>query len=441
MVFSVGRGGGRESMVNLAREYWDILMRSHRNVRWFFVASFLSQVSMGFSEILYNLYIKTLGLPDTVAGASISAASIGGALFLVPAGILGDRFGRKRVVMTAGILSGLVALVQAFLETPVAIVAGSFVAGMIGSVIWVSILPLLAENTEPDERFHLFSVNFAVGLLAHVLGSFLAGSTAQWLSALQIGDVAAVRWTLVAGAVIGLTAIIPFSRIQETATQVQARTSRPGFRSLLAQAWGDKGQLTLIGQFTLASMFIGFGAGLVIPYLNLYFAERFAMPKAGIGMVIGLAQACTALAMFIGPAIARKIGPVKAVVAFQMASIPFLLTTGWATNVWLASGAVIVRNALMNAAGPIQDSIMMALVSERLRGLSVSCGQTMFTLGWAVMGPVSTAIVRHYGSYSGYAIVFTCTAVLYLIGSVFYGWAFGKHEGAVYQQSAQPITT
>jgi predicted MFS family arabinose efflux permease len=182
-------------------------------------------------------------------------------------------------------------------------------------------------------------------------------------------------------------------------------------------------------------MFIGFGAGLVIPYLNLYFADRFGMSKASIGVVIALAQALTAVAIFVGPAVSQRIGPVKSVIAFEILSIPFLLITGWTTNPWVASGAVILRQALMNCSNPIQDSIMMALVDDDLKSLAVSCGQTVFTLGWAVMGPVSTHIVSHFGSYTGYAIVFTCTACLYLIGSTFYGLSFARYERRVYAPS------
>jgi len=40
------------------------------------------------------------------------------------------------------------------------------------------------------------------------------------------------------------------------------------------------------------------------------------------------------------------------------------------------------------------------------------------------MGPVSTGIVVKYGSYWGYAYVFTITATLYLIGSMYFFLVF-----------------
>ncbi|QSO46172.1 MFS transporter [Alicyclobacillus mengziensis] len=450
-------------MGSIFSEYRDILKGAHRNVRLYFLASFLAQFGMGFAGILYNLYIKSLGFPDTVAGAYVSASSLASTLSLVPAGIISDRIGRRTAVLFAGALSSIVMMGQALANSPWLIVMGAFAAGMVSSVIWVSALPLLAENTEKEDRFHLFSVNFGITLVAQVVGSVASGSLAQGFGSF-LGPVWSIRLTLLIGAFIALFSLIPFSKIEQVQrprvrrpmddeTDLQSQTSRS--RGLSRQPKrlrlrsrfkfrGSRAQLFLVMKFAVASTLVGFGAGLVIPYLNLYFAERFHMTKVSIGIVIGLAQAVTALAMFIGPALARRIGPVKAAVTFQMSSIPFLLTTAYATNAWLASGAVVVRNALMNAANPIQDSVMMALVSEDIRGFAVSVGQTLWSLGWAVMGPVSTRIVHHYGSYTGYAIVFTATATFYLIGSVYYFFTFHRYESEVYEAATdvpKPETT
>jgi MFS family permease len=422
--------------------YRQALIGAHRNIRLYFIGAFLTQVSAGFSSILYNLYIKSLGLPDTVAGSYIAASSIANTLFLVPAGMLSDGIGRKRAIVGAGFLTAGLAALQAFLQAPTLIVIGAFLSGMVASVIWVSVLPMLAENTRPEERMHLFSLEFALTLSAQVLGSLGGGGLSDLLQALGMEPVWAIRLTLLLGAALAAGAMIPFLRIREVRRgagvpagyekeKPAQHAEHSGWRGGWRRFAGRREQLRLIIKFMTASALIGFGAGLVIPYLNLYFSDRFHMSKAAIGLVVGISQAVTAIAMFVGPALARRFGPVRAVVLLQLASIPFLLFTGWAMNVWLASAAVVVRQALMNSSNPIQDSIMMALVDDDLKGFAVSCGQTMFTLGWAVMGPVSTSIVHRYGSYTGYALVFTGTAVLYLLGSIFYGIAFGRYQARV----------
>jgi MFS family permease len=178
--------------------------------------------------------------------------------------------------------------------------------------------------------------------------------------------------------------------------------------------------------FAIPALLIGFGAGLVIPYLNLYFSDRFAASNTMIGVIISLGQAATAIAIIIGPLVVRKVGEVKAVVILQLLSLPFLLLTAFTEHLWLAAVGFLFRQALMNAGNPIQSSLMMSMVDDSVKGLANSVNQMVFNLGWAVMGPVSTGIVLNYGTYWGYATVFTITAILYLIGSIYYFIVFSK---------------
>ena len=80
--------------------------------------------------------------------------------------------------------------------------------------------------------------------------------------------------------------------------------------------------------------------------------------------------------------------------------------------------------ALMNVGNPIQMSLMMRSVDDSMKGLANSVGQMEFSLGWAVMGPVSTGIVMMYGAYYGYAIVFSITAALYVVASCYFFFVF-----------------
>jgi len=424
-------------------EYAAALSRAHRNVRLFFAASFLYQLGTGFSSVLYNLYIRGLGYPDTVAGAYVAASSLAGALSLIPAGIIANKIGQRKSIVISVCLVACIAVIQAFVKSVPVMIVGAFLEGMVGSVLWVSALPLLAQNTEKVDRLHLFSLNFGLSLAAQVGGSIGAGSMADILQHWGLSSVWSIRWTLLTGALVTACAVFAYAKMENPAvvervvhglhkTALQFSTKK---RSLVV-TWTAKwqryrtrpAQLKLIAKFTITSTLIGFGAGLVIPYLNLYFADRFHLLKSQIGLVIALGQLLTAATMFIGPSLAKRIGPVRAVVGLQLMSIPFLLVTGWATSSFLAAGAVIVRQACMNASNPIQDSIMMTLVDDDLKSFAVSCGQTAFMLGWAIMGPISTSIVRHHGAYNGYVLVFSMTACLYLVGSIFYGWAFGKYQ-------------
>ena len=67
-----------------------------------------------------------------------------------------------------------------------------------------------------------------------------------------------------------------------------------------------KRNIILIFHFSFASLLIGLGSGLVVPYLNLYFSNRFDASNAYIGLILSLGSAMTAVAMLIGPATCEK---------------------------------------------------------------------------------------------------------------------------------------
>ncbi len=182
-------------------------------------------------------------------------------------------------------------------------------------------------------------------------------------------------------------------------------------------------------------MIVGIGSGLVVPYLNLYFADRFHTSHSAIGIILSLGQGATAIAMIIGPVVVNKVGEVKAVVILQLLSLPFLILTGLTTNLYFAIIGFLFRQALMNAGNPIQMSLMMRKVPDEMKGFANSFSQMAFSLGWATMGPVSTFIVASYGSYWGYSLVFSLTGFIYLCGALYFLMVFREKTDHLIENS------
>ena len=182
----------------------------------------------------------------------------------------------------------------------------------------------------------------------------------------------------------------------------------------------------MMALFAISNLLIGSGSGLVIPYLNLYFANRFDATNSYIGLILALGSAMTAVAMMIGPMLVKRVGKVRALVIFQFASIPFLFLTAFTGSLFFASLGFLMRQALMNAGNPITSAIAMDVVHDKYKGLANSINQTVFNLGWAVMGVPAAWFVTTYGSYWGYVYTFSITGGLYLIGSTYFYFVFGR---------------
>lgn len=396
---------------------WSSQIKSYnRNIRLTILANVFVQIGLGVFMVIYNFYVRELGYDEQVNGQVISMTSLATALILVPAGIFSDRFGRKKMMLFGVVLSGLILLMRGIFEGQSLLVSLAFATGLTIAFFQVSAIPWLSENSKPGQRVYLFSIFSAVMTGASVIGNLFGGILTDFF-AVYFSQLVSIRITLLIAGGIFLIALIPIAKFREVREVKKEREIKIPFREKFrSQREGFK----IILLFAVAQLIIGVGAGLVIPYLNLYFADRFFASNSVIGLIISLGQAATAVAMIIGPLMVKRFGEVKAVVILQLSSLPFLLLTAYTENLWLAAVGFLFRQALMNAGNPIQTSLMMSRVDNSVKGLANSVNQMVFNLGWAIMGPVSTRIVIAHGAYWGYAIVFSITASLYLVGSLYF---------------------
>lgn len=407
---------------------WKLKITSfNRNIRLFILANILIQIGLGVFMVMYNLYIKELGMPETVNGQVISMTALASAIALIPAGFLSDKFGRKWIIIGGVALGAATLFYRSFAVVETPLVYAAFFTGLFMAFVQVSGVPFLAENSTSAERVHLFSIYFALMTVANVIGSLLGGVISDAFQIfLSMAAVEAIRWSLLFGAALFALGLLPLFRLRSGIT---AKENKIEAHIDIDPADIDfKKNLIIIFHFSFASLLVGIGSGLVVPYLNLYFSNRFEASNAYIGLILSLGSAMTAVAMLIGPVLVRRTGKVKALILFQVLSIPFLLLTAYTSSLLLASVGFLFRQALMNAANPIQSAVAMELVHDKYKGLSNSVNQMVFNVGWATMGPVAAGLVISYGSYWGYAYAFTITACLYIISSAYYFFIFSKRK-------------
>jgi predicted MFS family arabinose efflux permease len=167
----------------------------------------------------------------------------------------------------------------------------------------------------------------------------------------------------------------------------------------------------------LNAFLIGAGAGLVIPFMNLYFARRFACTSSQIGVYFSLAAVFTAIASLLGPALARHFGMLRTAVAAQLLSLPFLVTLGAEQQLAVAVAAFWMRASLMQASTPLVQAFVMEALPVSLRARSTSLITLVWNVGWATSATLSGLIIQRFG----YDVPFYITAGLYaLAASVFY---------------------
>ena len=162
---------------------------------------------------------------------------------------------------------------------------------------------------------------------------------------------------------------------------------------------------------SLTQVLIGLGAGLFIPYFNIYFVQHLHASSALFGVVDGSATAITALFTLAAPWLAMRVGKVNTIALTQLASIPLLLTIGLTDVLPLAAVLYLFRYGLMDMSNGVFQVFSMEEVPEQRRGLANSSYQASFQVAWALSAPLGGLIIVHLG----YPPIFMVAAVCYLL--------------------------
>ena len=383
-----------------------------RPARVYLFAEFLIWTAHGIFSVLFNLYLVEAGHPESFVGRAISMNALGLAVAALPAGMLAERWGRTRCLLLGAVLEGIGHVVRASVLAEPSILASGFVIGTGQALFQIAAAPFLTEHSSPRERTHLFSTFFASALLAGVLGSALGGALPRLVRALAPATslFASYRVGLFAGAAIALSAVLPIAGLRG----VVERPLTHGAAPVTREQWG---RLFPIG---LNAALIGMGAGLVIPFMNLYFKDRFACSSGQIGAFFSVAQVCTAGAALLGPALARRFGKLRTAITSELLSLPFLVTLGAERHLPVAVGSFWMRATLMQAATPLLQAFVMEALPPSLRAKASSTINLVWNLGWAMSALAAGAVIERFG----FAMPFYLTAGLYFIAATTFWLAF-----------------
>lgn len=402
-------------MTALRRATQDFLAAARlfsRPARIYLLAEFLVWTAHGVFGVLFNLYLVEAGFPESFVGRALSMNALGLALAALPAGVLAERWGRRRTLVLGAVLEGLGHLARASFTHPGAILATGFAIGTGQAMFQIAAAPFLTEHSTPRERTHLFSTFFASALLAGVLGSALGGLMPLVVKRLvpAASLLMSYRSGLFAGAAIALAALLPLGRLGRLREAPLGEDAAPVTRE----------QWRRLVPIAVNAALIGMGAGLVIPFMNLYFKDRFGCSSAQIGSFFSVAQVCTAAAALLGPALARRFGKLRTAITSELLSLPFLVTLGAEHSLGVAAVSFWMRATLMQAATPLLQTFVMEALPPALRAKATSAINLVWNLGWAASTVAAGTVIERFG----FAMPFYITAGLYLTAATTFWLAF-----------------
>ena len=400
------------------KEYFSHIKLFSRNARLFLLGSFFIGFGISVFMLLLNLYFQRLGFEESTIGSILSASSLGTVLVAIPAAILVDSIRVKRVLMLAAGLSGSALIMTALSSQVWALRVMYGISGAMFTVHWVAASPFFMRNSTPRERSHLFGVNMALETASGFLGTLLGGYLPTYLAERGVDLLYGYRYTLIGGVTVAFTSLIFYAMIKSPKV-----IRKEPFR--LAKYLGARDWRTML-RLTVPHFLIGMGAGLVIPFLNLYFLNRFHLESDAIGRIFSLGALFTAVGFLIGPVMAKKVGLIRTVVITQALSIPFFLVLAFSQNLTLSVAAFMLRGSLMNMAWPMYNNFAMEMVTENQQAGTNSVMSLAWNASWMVSANIGGYIIQNYG----FTVVMLVTVALYATSTTS-AWALFNHKANI----------
>jgi MFS family permease len=180
----------------------------------------------------------------------------------------------------------------------------------------------------------------------------------------------------------------------------------------------------LLGKLIIPMLVTSIGAGLIMPFMNVFFRQVHHQPDPVIGTLFAWGSLAMGIGLLLAPPLADRMGKIQFVVVTQALSIPFLALLGFSPLFWMSAAAYYVRLALMNMSTPVYQTFVMEHVEDSARATVASLVSMSWNFGWAFSPTLSGWLQVHYG----FGPPFIGTLVLYTIAIYMY-WVFFWRRG------------
>ncbi|MEY2818309.1 MAG: hypothetical protein RL275_1772 [Chloroflexota bacterium] len=396
-------------------EYSSHIRAFKPNARLYLLNVIITGAVMGVFRLIFNFYALSLGFDESVLGNLITTSSFVALIAALPMGYLADMIGRKGSLILSSILLAISVIAMALWKTETSLYAMNVVSGLAQSLAGVTMSPFLMENSDEKERTYLFSFGQGLQMTMASVGNWVGGYLPTWIG--QTQNVSATSSTaygnsiLIAGIGAAL-AVLPLVFIKSPNI---SRSQRAVFAPFQYAAKNP----SLLTKLVLPMLLTSLGAGLIMPFMNVFFRVVHNQPDPVIGTLFAWGSLAMGIGLLIAPPLADRTGKIQLVVITQAISIPFLILLGFSPIFWVGAASYYIRLALMNMSSPVYQTFVMEHVEPSGRATVASLTSMTWNFGWAFSPTISGWLQVKYG----FGPAFVGTITLYTISVIMY-WAF-----------------
>ena len=354
-------------------------------------------------------YALSFSIPVALVGWAITAFALARLVTDIPAGILADRFGRKRN-MIAGLVLIILSAIGAGLADTYAWLIFARVVGGIGSALYMTAATTwVVQVTAGKARGRYMSLYTGLVLAGTVFGPTIGGYTAA-----RFG----LNAPFFAWAVLGVAGLIATIPLKEPADSSQAEPSKMRPKDILSVL--SNRPFMLVNCAVLALFFLRIGVRSTL--VPLYASLNLGLSEERIGILLTVAAVATAACTFPAGWLSDRVGRKRPVMAC-------LFLSGIAVLLIPLQGSLAGLMGIMafyGVATGIQGSIAAwpADVAPKGKlGTSMGVYRVMADIGM-VLGPITATYVADYtGDLTVTFMPFLAPALLVFVVGILMIWA------------------
>ncbi len=331
-----------------------------------FAARALRDFGDSFVAILLPAYLLALGFTPLAVGVLATVSLSGSACLTIGAGVLGARYGYRRLLLIAAGLMVATGLAFASFHQYAILLAIAFAGTINPSAGNVSVfVPLehaaLAHEAGHTDRTRMFARYSLAGALAAAMGALIAG-VPELVAPFGLDQLSAMRGMFVLYALLGVAGRWLYARLPQRPVPTTAAPSA---------ALGPSRAIVI----RLAALFSldAFAGGFVVQsLLALWLFQRFHLSLAAAGLFFFCASLLAALSYPAAARLSRRFGLVNTMVFTHIPSSIALILAALAPTLGLALALLLARAALSQMDVPTRSSYVMAVVTEAERPAAAS---------------------------------------------------------------------
>lgn len=389
------------------------LRNVERHVLYLVGVLFFLELIEGSFFILFNFYLKSLAYTDVQIAQLTSYRFLAIMLLAFPLGLYIKGRKLKPFLQFASVAMPLIAfavlwvLSKGWFDTASLLMVAF---GVTSICLSVTAMPFVILNSPERQHPEAIALFFQV----HSLTAFLSGIINYILQ--QVApDIFDEKTVMQMIALLGLVSIWFVSKIT-IKEHVSARV--PLSQLYHAYDWRK------IGEVVTPMFMIAVGAGLTIPFINLFFQNVHGMDSKDFSLWGSISFILVTLLISFVPIIRRRYGFKMVITMFQSLAVVALVIMAttefyayWKYAGIIAVVAYLLRQPLMNVAGPATSELNLSYLGERNREMISALGASIWSGSWFVSSKIFGSLRAADVSY---AHIFMITAALYVVAIIWY---------------------